>query len=53
MNLHELIQELRELRDARGGDCPVKIKTETGELAPIYCKADTTSGATIIEIIAE
>jgi hypothetical protein len=58
MTLQELIDELRELRDQRGGDCTVKIAhakayAEDEEADIIFCRADTTTGQTIIEIVAE
>jgi hypothetical protein len=57
MSLQELIDELRELRDQRGGDCTVKIEAlmPTGKtiLEPLACGVDTSTGQTIIKIVAE
>jgi Ni,Fe-hydrogenase maturation factor len=57
MTLQELIDELRELRDQRGGDCTVKIEAllTSGKtiLEPLACGADTSTGQTIINIVAE
>jgi len=57
MTLQELIDELRELRDQRGGDCTVKIEAllPTGKTTfePLACGADTSTGQSIIKIISE
>ena len=57
MTLQELIDELRELRDQRGGDCIVKIEAllPTGKTTfePLACGADTSTAQSIIKIVAE
>ncbi len=58
MTLQELIEESREQRDQRGGDCAVIVVLHTEDGARIEgevlnLRADTTTGTTIIEIICE
>ena len=58
MTLEELIQELSSIRQLRGGDAAVTVSALTRE-ASLYSleitsiKADTSTGSTIIKIIAE
>ena len=58
MTLEELIQDLQTIRQLRGGDAAVKIEfryaiTGNCELTPMKIKADTSTGTTIVKIIAE
>ena len=58
MKLEELIQDLISIRQLRGGDASVKIEfryaiTGNSELTPLRIKADTSTGTTIVKIIAE
>ena len=49
MTLEELIQDLNSIRQLRGGDCPVEIDGKQ----IVRIKADTSTGNTIVKIIAE